>query len=128
MIAQTERISVIILTSVWCLTIISGSFLSANAQQPASNRLGKIEVYPNEGSQTLAVVLQYEGVVDLAGVTGALKLPAGFKATLPLTSDKNRFDISLSSWTMKKQSSKIITLTNPRIRPAITVTKEDAYF
>jgi len=43
-------------------------------------------------------VLQYEGVVDLAGVTGALKLPAGFKATLPLTSDKNRFDIALSNY------------------------------
>jgi hypothetical protein len=43
-------------------------------------------------------VLQYEGVVDLAGVTGALKLPAGFKATLPLISDKNRFDIALSNY------------------------------
>jgi hypothetical protein len=43
-------------------------------------------------------VLQYEGVVDLAGVTGALKLPAGFKATLPLTPDKNKFDIVLSNY------------------------------
>ena len=35
------RISAIILASVWCLTVISGSstFLSANAQQPVSNRL-----------------------------------------------------------------------------------------
>jgi pimeloyl-ACP methyl ester carboxylesterase len=39
MIAQTVRISAITLASVWCLTIISGSFLPANAQQPASNRL-----------------------------------------------------------------------------------------
>lgn len=39
MIAQTVRISSITLASVWCLTIISGSFLSANAQQPVSNRL-----------------------------------------------------------------------------------------
>ncbi|MGA9154556.1 MAG: alpha/beta fold hydrolase [Candidatus Nitrosopolaris sp.] len=39
MIEQTVRISAITLTSVWCLTIISGSFLPANAQQPASNRL-----------------------------------------------------------------------------------------
>jgi pimeloyl-ACP methyl ester carboxylesterase len=35
------RIPAVILASVWCLTIISGSstFLSANAQQPISNRL-----------------------------------------------------------------------------------------
>jgi pimeloyl-ACP methyl ester carboxylesterase len=39
MIEQTVRISAITLASVWCLTIISGSFLPANAQQPASNRL-----------------------------------------------------------------------------------------
>ncbi|MGC2573517.1 MAG: alpha/beta fold hydrolase [Candidatus Nitrosopolaris sp.] len=39
MIAQTVRISAITLASVGCLTIISGSFLPANAQQPASNRL-----------------------------------------------------------------------------------------
>ncbi len=75
-------------------TSANDTFVSANSLPPNQ----KIEVYPNEGSQTLAVVLQYEGVADLAGVTGALKLPAGFKATLPLTSDKNRFDISLSSY------------------------------
>ncbi|MGC1930633.1 MAG: hypothetical protein WA667_16820, partial [Candidatus Nitrosopolaris sp.] len=46
----------------------------------------------------LAVVLQYEGVVDLAGITAALKLPPGFTATLPLTSDSHRFDIALSSY------------------------------
>ena len=39
MIEQTVRISAITLASVWCLTIISGSFLPVNAQQPASNRL-----------------------------------------------------------------------------------------
>ncbi len=75
-------------------TSANNTFVSAVSQSPNQ----KIEVYPDEGSQTLAVVLQYEGVVDLAGVTGALKLPAGFKATLPLTSDKNRFDISLSNY------------------------------
>ncbi|MGA9150802.1 MAG: hypothetical protein WBZ36_09500, partial [Candidatus Nitrosopolaris sp.] len=75
-------------------TSANDTFVSANSLPPNQ----KVEVYPNEGSQTLAVVLQYEGVVDLAGVTGALKLPAGFKATLPLTSDKNRFDISLSNY------------------------------
>jgi hypothetical protein len=75
-------------------TSANDTFVSANCLPPNQ----KIDVYPNEGSQTLAVVLQYEGVVDLAGVTGALKLPTGFKATLPLTSDKNRIDISLSSY------------------------------
>ena len=75
-------------------TSANDTFVSASSQPPNQ----KIEVYPNEGSQTLAVVLQYEGFVDLAGVTGALKLPAGFKATLPLTSDKNRFDIALSNY------------------------------
>jgi pimeloyl-ACP methyl ester carboxylesterase len=39
MMAQTGRIYIIALASVWCLTIISGSFLSANAQQPISNLL-----------------------------------------------------------------------------------------
>jgi hypothetical protein len=59
----------------------------------------KLKVDTNEGPQTLAVVLQYQGVVNLAGVTAALKLPAGFKAQLPLTDDRNRFDIALSSFT-----------------------------
>lgn len=39
MIKHTGRISVIVLASIWCLTIASGSFLSVNAQQPSSNRL-----------------------------------------------------------------------------------------
>jgi pimeloyl-ACP methyl ester carboxylesterase len=39
MISQTRRICVISLASIWCLTIISGSFLSVNAQQPDSKRL-----------------------------------------------------------------------------------------
>jgi hypothetical protein len=73
-------------------TSANDTFVSANSLPP--NR--KIEVPPNDGSHTLAVVLQYEGVVDLAGVSAALKLPAGFKASLPLTSDKNRLDIALS--------------------------------
>ena len=36
--------------------------------------------------------------VDLAGITAALKLPAGFKAKLPLTDDRNRFDVASSSY------------------------------
>jgi hypothetical protein len=53
----------------------------------------KLEVDTDEGPSTLAVVLQYQGVVNLTGVTAALKLPTGFKALLPLTTDR----ISLSS-------------------------------
>ncbi|MFY9868911.1 MAG: hypothetical protein WAK17_04260 [Candidatus Nitrosopolaris sp.] len=32
------------------------------------------------------------------GVTAALKLPAGFKASLPLIDDPKRFDIALSQY------------------------------
>lgn len=38
MIAHTGRICIIVLASIWCLTITSGPFLSVNAQ-PNSNRL-----------------------------------------------------------------------------------------
>jgi hypothetical protein len=75
-------------------TSANNTFVSANSVPP--NR--KIEVPPNDGSHTLAVVLQYDGAVDLAGVSAALKLPAGFKASLPLTSDRNRLDIALSTY------------------------------
>src|SRR5215831_9863489 len=75
-------------------TSANNTFLAANSLPPNE----KLEVDTDEGPSTLAVVLQYQGVVNLAGVTAALKLPAGFKAMLPLTSDKNRFDIALSSY------------------------------
>jgi len=58
----------------------------------------KVEVDAGEGFSTLAVVLQYEGVVDLAGITAGLKLPPGFKAQLPLTEDINNYNIVLSSY------------------------------
>jgi hypothetical protein len=58
----------------------------------------KQEVDTNEGQNSLAVQLQYQGVVPLAGVTAALKLPAGFKAAYPLTDNPNRYDIALSAW------------------------------
>ncbi len=70
------------------------TFLSAVPLPPNQ----KVEVDTNEGPSTLAVVLQYEGVVDLAGITAGLKLPAGFKAQLPLTDDRTNFDIALSSY------------------------------
>src|SRR5215469_9836725 len=75
-------------------TSANNTFLAANPLPPNE----KLEVDTDEGPSTLAVVLQYQGVVNLAGLTAAMKLPTGFKATLPLISDKNRFDIALSSY------------------------------
>src|SRR5215469_11343024 len=57
-------------------TSANTTFLAANGLDPNQ----KLEVDTKEGYSTLAVVLQYQGVVDLAGVTAALKLPAGFHA------------------------------------------------
>src|SRR5215469_15419018 len=68
--------------------------LLATAQGPNT----KQEVDTNEGQNSLAVQLQYQGVVPLAGVTAALKLPAGFKAAYPLTDDPTRWDIALSAY------------------------------
>jgi hypothetical protein len=75
-------------------TSANNTFLSAASLPPNT----KLEVDTNEGFSTLAVALQYEGVVNLAGITAALKLPTGFKALFPLTDDKNNFDIALSSY------------------------------
>jgi hypothetical protein len=75
-------------------TSANDTFASASSLPPNQ----KLEVDTNEGSSTLAVVLQYEGVVNLAGITAALKLPSGFKANLPLIDNPNRFDIALSSY------------------------------
>jgi hypothetical protein len=58
----------------------------------------KVEVDAGEGFSTLAVLLQYQGVVHLAGITAALKLPSGFKAQLPLTDDLNDYNIAMSSY------------------------------
>src|SRR5215467_8861092 len=79
------------ITSYWTLpdtslgvdvgTSANNTFLAANSLPPNP----KVEVDTNEGFSTLALVLQYEGVVDLAGITAALKLPTGFKAQYPLT-------------------------------------------
>jgi len=68
--------------------------LTATAQGPNV----KQEVDTNEGQNSLAIQLQYQGVVPLAGVTAALKLPAGFKAKDPLTDDPHRWDIALSAY------------------------------
>jgi hypothetical protein len=58
----------------------------------------KQEVDTNEGQNSLAIQLQYQGVLPLSGVTAALKLPAGFKAAYPLTDDPTRWDIALSAY------------------------------
>src|SRR5215469_1034828 len=58
----------------------------------------KQEVDTNEGQNSLAIQLQYQGVLPLAGVTAALKLPAGFKAAQPLTDDPTRYDIALAQY------------------------------
>jgi hypothetical protein len=63
---------------------------------PPSNL--QLETDAGDGYSTLAVVLQYQGVVDLAGITAALKLPYGFKAEFPLTSDRSSHDIALSNY------------------------------
>src|SRR5215813_10806155 len=92
------------ITSYWTLpdtslgvdvgTSANNTFLAANSLPPNQ----KLEVDTDEGPSTLAVVLQYEGVVDLAGITAALKLPVGFKAQIPLIDDRTNFDIALSSY------------------------------
>jgi hypothetical protein len=75
-------------------TSANNTFQAANSLPPNP----KLEVDTNEGLSTLAVVLQYDGVVDLAGITAALKLPTGFKAQYPLTDDRTNFDIALSDY------------------------------
>jgi hypothetical protein len=75
-------------------TSANNTFLAAGSLPPNP----KLEVDTNEGFSTLAVVLQYEGVVNLAGVTAALKLPAGFASQYPLTDDRTNFGIALSNY------------------------------
>jgi len=75
-------------------TSANNTFLAANSLDPNP----KLEVDTKEGLSTLAVVLQYQGVVDLAGVTAALKLPTGFKAQYPLTDDRNNYNVALSNY------------------------------
>jgi hypothetical protein len=53
-------------------TSANNTFLAAGSLPPNP----KVEVDTNEGPSTLAVGLQYEDVVNLAGITAALKLPA----------------------------------------------------
>ncbi len=75
-------------------TSANSTFLLANPQDPNQN----VEVDANQGPITLAVSLQYEGVVQLAGLTAAMKLPHGINSTLPLLHNLKRFDIAFSNY------------------------------
>ena len=57
-----------------------------------------IETDNGYGPITLAVELQYEGAMQLMGMTAALKLPPGFVSNLPLIHDQHRYDISFSNY------------------------------
>jgi len=72
----------------------NNTFLGAGS----ANTNPKLETDVNKGPTTLAVRLQYEGVVQLSGITAALKLPAGFTSSLPLIHDPNRHDIAFSNY------------------------------
>jgi hypothetical protein len=75
-------------------TSANSTFLLANPQDPNQN----LETDTNQGPTTLAVRLQYEGDVQLAGLTAAMKLPHGFNSTLPLLHNLKRFDIAFSNY------------------------------
>jgi hypothetical protein len=72
-----------------------------------------IETDVNGGPNLLAVVLHYEGAIDLTGISAALKLPSGFKSNLPLTHNTNRYDIAFSSWQGKISPGTTIVLNFP---------------
>src|SRR5215469_13112832 len=54
----------------------------------------KLEVDTGEGFSTLAVVLQYEGVVELAGITAAVKLASRVCFSIMSISRLDAFDSS----------------------------------
>jgi hypothetical protein len=57
-----------------------------------------LETDVNGGPNVLTVVLHYEGVNNLLGITAALKLPPGFESILPTAHNLNRNDIAFSSF------------------------------
>ncbi|MFZ0514243.1 MAG: hypothetical protein WAM14_21745, partial [Candidatus Nitrosopolaris sp.] len=75
-------------------TSANSTYLQAQAQPPNV----KQEVDTDEGQNSIAIQLQYQGVVKLEGVTAALRLPTGFKASIPLIDDPHRWDIALSQY------------------------------
>ena len=71
-------------------TSANNTFLAANSLPPNQ----KVEVDTNEGFSTLAVVLQYEGVVELAGITAAVKLASRVCFSIMSISRLDAFDSS----------------------------------
>jgi hypothetical protein len=72
----------------------NNTFLGAGS----ANSNPKFETDANQGLTTLAIRLQYEGVVQLSGITAALKLPPGFTSSLPLIHNTTRYDIAFSNY------------------------------
>jgi hypothetical protein len=70
---------------------VSFGFFGTNIPTP-------IETDRDGGPNTLSVVLHYEGVNDLEGITAALRLPPGFEPFLPPAYNINRNDIAFSSY------------------------------
>jgi hypothetical protein len=71
------------------------TIITASSDLSTSNL--NIEVDRDEGYATLVIMLQYEGVVPLEGISAALRLPSGFAAQLPLETDRNDYSIALSN-------------------------------
>ncbi len=78
-------------------TSLPTNFPTITTQSSVSTSPLNIEVDRDEGYATLVVILQYEGVARLAGISAALRLPSGFAAQLPLENDKNNYNIALSN-------------------------------
>ncbi|HEY6536945.1 MAG TPA: hypothetical protein VIY08_14290, partial [Candidatus Nitrosocosmicus sp.] len=75
-------------------TSANTTYLSASPHLPNFN----LETDNAFGPTTLAVELQYEGVVQLIGITAALKLPSGFVSILPLVHDIHRYNFTFSNY------------------------------
>ncbi|HEY6536234.1 MAG TPA: hypothetical protein VIY08_10655 [Candidatus Nitrosocosmicus sp.] len=70
------------------------NFLTANPQ----NSNNHYEADINQGPITLAVVLEYEGVVQLTGITAALKLSNGFFSVLPQIHNTTNYNVAFSNY------------------------------
>ncbi len=75
-------------------TSVNSTYLGADSQ-PSNPRA---EVDSGDGLSTYVISLKYKGVVQLAGITAALKLPKGFKSEFPLIHNSKRYDIAFSEY------------------------------
>jgi hypothetical protein len=91
--------------------IVGSMFTGSSATCPSS--LINSEVDRGQGYTTLAVELQYQGVVSLYGITAALKLPSGFEAQVPVTDNRNNYDIALSNYNFQILPHQAIVLCFP---------------